>query len=92
MRVEILGDSPINLHYHAGSKDVAEAIIDKLDSSKAAAKAADAAGGGTSLVNGSPKSKKNGVSVHFATTPPSIISPREPDPESEGESGGGVDP
>lgn len=86
VHIEILGDSPINLHYHAGSKDVAEAIIDKLDSSKAASKAAEStAGASTSPVNGSPKAKKNGVSVHFATTPPSIISPREPDPDSEGE-------
>lgn len=36
-------------------------------------------------VSASPKPKKNGVSVHFATTPPSIISPREQDAESEAE-------
>lgn len=91
VHIEILGASPINLHFNAGSKDVADAIIDKLDASKAASKAAAAGAPAedeerdASAIEGSPKSKKNGVSVHFATTPPSIISPREHEVDSEPE-------
>jgi actin cytoskeleton-regulatory complex protein SLA1 len=95
--VEILGPNPINLHFSAGGKDYAEAIIEKLDFSKAAAKAAIASassaveepqGNGVSTpptVGGSPRPKKNGVSVHFATTPPAIISPHDHEAESEPE-------
>ena len=96
VHVEILGTNPINLHFNAGSKDTAEQIIEKLDSSKAAAKAAAVSTSSptTPLAeepNGrpeggaSPKPKKNGVSVHFATSPPSIISPREESGESDAE-------
>lgn len=35
------------------------------------------------VVRESPKPKKNGIGVHFATSPPSIISPREPSEDGE---------
>ena len=102
VHVEIGGPTPIRLHFNAGSRDYAEEIIEKLDKSKAAAKAASPVSAESPAVEGlqnqqqeaeepaiarqmSPKPKKNGVSVHFAQRPPSIISPREPDPDSEPE-------
>ncbi|KAH8105008.1 hypothetical protein DFH11DRAFT_1883080 [Phellopilus nigrolimitatus] len=88
--IDIGGASPINLHFNAGSKDTAEAILEKLDASKAASMpsagvAVEEGQEDSAPLQDSPKSKKNGASVHFATTPPSIISPRELDEGSEPE-------
>lgn len=89
VHIEILGSNPINLHFNAGSKDTAEAIIDKLDTSKQLAKSQATASTvpleeqAASASTSSPKPKKNGVSVHFTSAPPSIISPREPEESSE---------
>lgn len=89
VHIEITGANPINLHFNAGSKDTAEAIIDKLDSSKQIAmsqvadEAAPVEAQPAIASTSSPKPKKNGVSVRFASNPPSIISPRDPDESSE---------
>ncbi|KAL5527124.1 hypothetical protein ACEPAG_5915 [Sanghuangporus baumii] len=97
VHIEIGGATPIHLHFNAGAKDYAEEIIEKLDKSKAAAKAASATSAESPVEEQqkeeepsiarqtSPKPKKNGFSVHFAQRPPSIISPREPEPDSEPE-------
>lgn len=91
MHIEIGGSTPVNLHFNAGGKDYAEEILEKLDASKKACSAAAAdppkeeTQENASAAQGSPKSKKNGVSVHFASTPPSIISPREPSLDDEPE-------
>lgn len=95
MYIEIGGSNSASLHFNAGSKDTAEAIIAKLESSKLASSISPATSPVTSPVIApvdspspmaeSPKPKKNGVSVHFATTPPSIISPREASEYDQGD-------
>ncbi|EJD00905.1 uncharacterized protein FOMMEDRAFT_141675 [Fomitiporia mediterranea MF3/22] len=88
VHIDIAGETPVNLHFNAGSKDTAEAIVEKLDASKAASTPkpetpTEEVQEQAPAMRSSPKPKKNGVSVHFASTPPSIISPREPDLDSE---------
>ena len=100
--IEVGGPSPTSLHYSAGSKDIAEAIIAKLDSSKRASSSSPTPRSPSpraiktpspvydsepedepTPARESPKLKKNGVNVHFATSPPSIISPREPSEDGD---------
>lgn len=97
VHVEIGGDSPTNLHLHAGSKDVAEAITAKLQSSKGlssppASNAPLRTSAETEDEEGSDghdsepqreRETKAAPSVRFATTPPSIISPREASEDGE---------
>ncbi|EMD40860.1 hypothetical protein CERSUDRAFT_44023 [Gelatoporia subvermispora B] len=74
--IEIGGDEPISLHYHAGSRDVAESIIAKLEASRALA-GGSAAAGGAEDVPERPRSSAQ-KSVHFDVGEPEIIPPREP--------------
>ena len=101
VHIEIGGTSPTSLHLHAGAKDTAEAITAKLQSSKglsspppsqAPLRTSGESAGEESEDHeaDTPKTttpKKNGVNVHFSTAPPSIISPREPSEEGEGDYG-----
>ncbi|KAF4574647.1 cytoskeletal protein binding protein [Pleurotus pulmonarius] len=91
--VDIGGPNPINLHFHVGSKDNAEAILAKLESSKQLhsgarptspeAEAAeseaqdDSEASRPSALRSEPKPKKNGASVHFSPASPAIIPPRD---------------
>lgn len=98
--IEIAGSgggstAPASLHFHAGSKDAAEAIAAKLDASRALAAAASSAspagtatesgsdGAGASAGTGAGVGKK-GASVHFSEQGPAIIPPREDGDEEDG--------
>ncbi|ETW83601.1 hypothetical protein HETIRDRAFT_155103 [Heterobasidion irregulare TC 32-1] len=84
--------APASLHFHAGSKDAAEAIAAKLDASRALAAAASAAAeSGSSSGSGvgdgvgaGPGAGKKGASVHFSEQGPAIIPPREDGDEEDG--------
>ncbi|TRM67650.1 hypothetical protein BD626DRAFT_626074 [Schizophyllum amplum] len=45
IHLDIAGDEPVSLHFHAGSKDTADEIIDKLETSRAIATEASTAAG-----------------------------------------------
>ncbi|TDL29192.1 hypothetical protein BD410DRAFT_779523 [Rickenella mellea] len=99
VHIDIGGDSTTSLHFNAGSKDAAEAIVGKLKSSaqtngstpsRTTSPAADA--------DEERKPNKNGASVRFASSPHSIIPPREPsidedepNVQTEGQSGADTD-
>lgn len=97
--MEIGGSSPFSLHLHAGSKDVAEAITSKLQSSKGLtspppSQAPLRTSGEIEDEEGSDEHdpeaqvpKRINANVHFSTAPPSIISPREPSEDGEGDDG-----
>lgn len=95
------GSTPISLHFNAGSREHAEDIVYKLKSSKSlAAPRPSVSSQPEDLHSASPppairtdlhKSPKNGASVRFAVTSPTVIPPRspseeeyiDPDPEPE---------
>lgn len=92
VHIEVSGPAPISLHFNAGSKDTAEAIIAKLSSSRALSAVPRPSVSSQREVspqpNMTPSKSKNGVSVHFDSTSPTIIprSPSEegyPEPEAE---------
>lgn len=98
VHIEVGGSAPISLHFNAGSKDAAEAIITKLASSKilSAPRTSVSSQLDEPQHTASPSSamrvdahKKGGASVRFAPTSPTVIPPRSPseeeyaDPESE---------
>lgn len=89
VHIEVGGSAPISLHFNAGSKDTADAIIAKLESSKAlsAAPRPSVSSQAEDLHSTSPtpgvqhdKVPKNKASVHFDTTSPTVI-PRTPSVE-----------
>lgn len=101
LHVHIGGVSPTRLHFTVGSRQVSDAIVDKLESSKGIHTAAIAEGpeGRTSTLTPPPRhaesaspSKKNGVSVRFTDKSPEIIPPREPSEEGEEEIAQDEDP
>ncbi|KAI0040940.1 hypothetical protein FA95DRAFT_1549271 [Auriscalpium vulgare] len=89
--IEVGGASPTSLHYNAGAKDTAEAILTKLESSRGIAQGADEAGAEEPAQQqpvralppplrddrslSSSPSKKG---VHFSENSPAIIPPRSP--------------
>ncbi|KAI6003953.1 hypothetical protein EDD15DRAFT_2507424 [Pisolithus albus] len=94
IHVHIGGVSPTRLHFAVGGRQVSDAIVDKLESSKGIHTAAIAEGpeGRTSALTPPPRhaesaspSKKNGASVRFTNESPEIIPPREPSEEGEEE-------
>lgn len=98
VHIEVGGSAPISLHFNAGSKDTAEAIITKLQSSKALSATPRPSISSQSEVphiTASPppalrhpddlqKSSKIGASVRFAPTSPTVI-PRSPSVEEYAE-------
>jgi len=82
--LEIGGATPANLHFLAGSKDNVDAIMTKLDTSKALSSAQDssttAVGGPSESHTSSQATKK--PSVHFSNFSPEII-PATDDNEDE---------
>lgn len=79
VRVDIAGAAPMSLHFHAGSKDHAEAIIAKLELSKSLASPPASATAPRDSPPPTEVSKK--ASVHFSSAEPVII----PEPEDEEE-------
>jgi hypothetical protein len=94
VHIEVGGSAPISLHFNAGSKDTAEAIITKLQSSKALSatpRPSISSQPEVPHITASPppalrnpddlqKSSKIGASVRFAPTSPTVI-PRSPSVE-----------
>lgn len=76
--IEIGGPTPTSLHFHAGSKDNAEEILDKVNSSKAIA-----TGGSTSRSEPAKPPLANKPSVHFSEESPVIIPPESHTEEEE---------
>ncbi|ESK97599.1 cytoskeleton assembly control protein sla1 [Moniliophthora roreri MCA 2997] len=75
---DIGGTNPTSLHFHAGSKDNAEAIVEKLESSKALSAASQ-----PSATADTPKEPPKKPSVHFSPASPTIIPPREPSEDGD---------
>ncbi|EEB91930.1 hypothetical protein MPER_09637, partial [Moniliophthora perniciosa FA553] len=75
---DVGGTSPTSLHFHAGSKDNAEAIAEKLESSKALSTASQ-----SSVTADTPKEPPKKPSVHFSPASPTIIPPREPSEDGD---------
>lgn len=101
VHIEVGGSTPISLHFNAGSRDAAEAIATKLESSKTLSvprpSISSQLGEHQSI---SPPSairvdahKKGGASVRFAPTSPTVIPPRSPSEEeyAEAEVGAGLE-
>jgi hypothetical protein len=88
--IDIEGPSPISLHFHAGSKDNADAIVTKLQSSKALSSTpqehAPMARGISPPLDTEPSGVKK-PSVHFSPASPVIIpsAPEEEQAEEEEE-------
>jgi hypothetical protein len=95
VHIDVGGSTPINLHFNAGSKDNAEAIAAKLESSKelSATTPSSPSQQGDSAI---PQRRvppmldmhhKEGkkASVHFSSSSPVIIPPREPSDDGEEE-------
>jgi hypothetical protein len=91
VHIEMGGSVPISLHFNAGSKDTAEAIITKLQASKALSATSRPSVSSQPDVphataspppalrnpNDHHKNMRNGASVRFAPTSPTVI-PRSP--------------
>jgi hypothetical protein len=69
--IDVGGANPINLHFHAGSKDNVEAIMAKLKSSKALSGPDAPKPSGSVILQSAKKLKK--PSVHFSHQSPDII-------------------
>jgi actin cytoskeleton-regulatory complex protein SLA1 len=81
VHIEIGGAAPISLHFHAGSKDVADAILAKLQDARLPEEPSALELTAESLPE-RPRSTGQ-KSVHFDQSEPEIIPPREADGESE---------
>lgn len=88
VHIDVGGPTPINLHFNAGSKDTADAIVTKLQSSKALSQPSPSTSpqpnnrASSESESRSPESTnsktKKVASVHFSPSSPAIIPPREP--------------
>lgn len=74
VHIEISGPNPANLHFNAGSKDTAEAIVKKLESSKQLSVPPETVEEQTAPPE---RPRSAAKSVHFDAAAPEII----PDPE-----------
>ncbi|TFK75940.1 hypothetical protein BDN72DRAFT_831371 [Pluteus cervinus] len=83
--LDIGGDNATNLHFHAGSKDNAEAIVAKLASSKALSAEPSSRSPSQDIPQSPPKEIKQKQSVHFSQEEPEFIPPREDEDEPEGD-------
>ncbi|KAF9259485.1 hypothetical protein L218DRAFT_963517 [Marasmius fiardii PR-910] len=81
VHLDIGGTNPTHLHFHAGSKDNAEAIVKKLESSKAMSSASSPKPKASTSQVAEETPKK--PSVHFSPASPTIIPPREPSEDGE---------
>jgi len=87
VHIGIGGPSASKLHFNVGSRDTADAVVEKLEASRALAAAEHRA-----VIPPPPQStevssphKKNGASVRFAPESPAIIPPRESSEDGEEE-------
>lgn len=95
VHIDVGGPEPANLHFHAGGKDTAEAIMSKLESSRSIAGGADRSSAApASPPRASPPAEEPierprssaQKSVHFAPDEPEEIPyEEEPEPEEEEE-------
>ncbi|RDB22766.1 Actin cytoskeleton-regulatory complex protein SLA1 [Hypsizygus marmoreus] len=85
--IDIGGATPINLHFHAGSKDNVDEIIEKLNSSKALSAPPHSPGpSDTSPTPDSPPPREmKKASVHFSNSSPVIIPSAQDEQEEEEE-------
>jgi hypothetical protein len=83
VHVSFGGSDPISLHFNAGSKDTAEAILDKLHSSSDLHSSTSSALPDKARSSTHPdavdheKTRRSGVSVHFSEASPDIIPSRD---------------
>lgn len=89
VHIEVGGPTPISLHFHAGSKDVADAIIAKLEESRPAPEPSPTLDTPTAVAVAEPVERPRSAaqkSVHFDNSEPVVIPPTydEADP-GEGE-------
>lgn len=89
VKIEIGGPNPISLHFHAGSKENADAIVSKLNSSKALSSSRPAEEEAHPNAEPEPSSEPTlpkKASVHFSSASPVIIpTPDEEEEEEEEE-------
>lgn len=92
VHIDIGGAEPVGLHFHAGSKDIAEAIMAKLKSSRALSTPGTAgpsavAVGETAEPESPPLARRSSPqkAVHFDAAEPAIIPPREPSDDGDEE-------
>ncbi len=86
VHVEVTGPNAAELHFHAGSKEVAEAIIAKLQEARTDAKVAEEEESAAPLSVTPPERPRSSAakSVHFDNSEPEIIPDREEE-EAEAE-------
>ncbi|KAL1747654.1 hypothetical protein HDZ31DRAFT_60987 [Schizophyllum fasciatum] len=103
IHLDIAGDEPVSLHFHAGSKDTADEIIDKLETSRAIATEAETAGKEDeeqeeeapkptravppSSISIGGSSGNRKPSVHFSPLSPQVIPPRDDASDDDDEDG-----
>ncbi|KAG2156026.1 hypothetical protein DEU56DRAFT_723571 [Suillus clintonianus] len=86
VHIDMGGSNATKLHFNVGSRDTADAVVEKLQTSRSLASAEQRA-----VISPPPRSevsspvKKNGASVRFAEESPAIIPPRESSEEGEEE-------
>ncbi|KAH9483050.1 Actin cytoskeleton-regulatory complex protein SLA1 [Psilocybe cubensis] len=83
--INIGGANPITLHFHAGSKDNADAIISKLNTSKALSSGGAVHEEDSPSGRGADTSARDPKSVHFSAAGPVIIPDQGQDDEEEEE-------
>jgi hypothetical protein len=84
VHIGIGGPSAAKLHFNVGNRDTADAVVEKLEASRALVAAEHRAIiPPPQRVEVSSPVKKNGVSVRFAPESPAIIPPREPSEDGE---------
>jgi actin cytoskeleton-regulatory complex protein SLA1 len=80
VHIELSGSNAAELHFHAGSKEVAEAIIHKLQETRTDARVAEEEVAGPAAVTSPERPRSSAAkSVHFDNSAPEII----PDHEDE---------
>ena len=87
VHIEVGGSAPISLHFHAGSKDVADAIMAKLEDARLPPEATEPPHMDLAATESLPERPRSSAqkSVHFDQSEPKIIPPRSDDGESEPE-------
>lgn len=87
VHIEVGGAAPISLHFHAGSKDVADAIMAKLEDARLPPETIEPSHNELAVTEPPPERPRSSAqkSVHFDQSEPRIIPPRSDDGESEPE-------
>nr|GAT54095.1 predicted protein [Mycena chlorophos] len=88
VHIDVGGPNAINLHFSVGSKDNADAIVNKLNSSKelSSASAPSPEPSSSAMRDSSPPKEHKKASVHFSSESPTVITvPNDEDEEEEEE-------